>query len=504
MCVCGLVCNMLTLLLLMLMASHRSLAQDMKQAYRKPCGFDSDCVDNAYCVGQIYCLCKPGFVINSEDGQLACLQEPCGFDSDCVDNAYCVGQIYCLCKPGFVINSEDGQLACLQEATHIGDACTADIQCSKTFGAQAQCLNNGTCGCREDAHFMEDLCYRSVPLGGLCRVRNDCRNGPSTFQATCIRGECVCTFGFHSSADGWKCIQNILLDGPCSLDSDCFLTNNSRCMGGLCGCQVNFISSADNRRCLRWGLGPNPLYDWVPTLLLLKRIYDVVAERLGEKCEEDAQCSEFIQHSTCGNTGRCECPEYYHSVSPDGWCWESLGLGESCTNSRQCVVRGNVTDVTTCSNEVCECVQGYTPNNEKTDCRIKEQFPKFSRLYHLCPNNRVQNGRRSERDPTTYDMSKRDLILSVQLNKKTPTEQGGMPNALEPPREPPSGPDSILSTSNAETKSPTRTSTKSDCEARSNFEDEFVAVTEGLNSSNRNISDYNSIPLLSPINELGS
>nr|CAD7267223.1 unnamed protein product [Timema shepardi] len=122
MCVCGLVCNMLTLLLLMLMASHRSLAQDMKQAYRKPCGFDSDCVDNAYCVGQIYCLCKPGFVINSEDGQLACLQE----------------------------------------ATHIGDACTADIQCSKTFGAQAQCLNNGTCGCREDAHFMEDLCYRSV------------------------------------------------------------------------------------------------------------------------------------------------------------------------------------------------------------------------------------------------------------------------------------------------------------------------------------------------------
>nr|CAD7431269.1 unnamed protein product [Timema monikensis] len=202
---------MLTLLLLMLMASHRSLAQDMKQAYRKPCGFDSDCVDNAYCVGQIYCLCKPGFVINSEDGQLACLQE----------------------------------------ATHIGDACTADIQCSKTFGAQAQCLNNGTCGCREDAHFMEDLCYRSVPLGGLCRVRNDCRNGPSTFQATCIRGECVCTFGFHSSADGWKCIQNILLDGPCSLDSDCFLTNNSRCMGGLCGCQVNFISSADNRRCLR-------------------------------------------------------------------------------------------------------------------------------------------------------------------------------------------------------------------------------------------------------------
>nr|CAD7575177.1 unnamed protein product [Timema californicum] len=132
-------------------------------------------------------------------------------------------------------------------------------------------------------------------MGGLCRVRNDCRNGPSTFQATCIRGECVCTFGFHSSADGWTCIQNILLDGPCSLDSDCFLTNNSRCMGGLCGCQVNFISSADNRRCLR--------------------------------------------------------------------C-----LGESCTNSRQCVVRGNVTDVTTCSNEVCECVQGYTPNNEKTDC----------------------------------------------------------------------------------------------------------------------------------------
>nr|CAD7462682.1 unnamed protein product [Timema tahoe] len=72
-----------------------------------------------------------------------------------------------------------------------------------------------------------------------------------------------------------------VLDGPCSLDSDCFLTNNSRCMGGL---------------------------------------------------------------------------------------------GDSCTNSRQCVVRGNVTDVTTCSNEVCECVQGYTPNDEKTDCNGSTQL----------------------------------------------------------------------------------------------------------------------------------
>nr|CAD7268375.1 unnamed protein product [Timema shepardi] len=50
------------------------------------------------------------------------------------------------------------------------------------------------------------------------------------------------------------------------------------------------------------------------------------------------------------------------------------GLGESCTNSRQCVVRGNVTDVTMCSNEVCECVQGYTPNNEKTDCNGSTQL----------------------------------------------------------------------------------------------------------------------------------
>ncbi|KAJ8881639.1 hypothetical protein PR048_018125 [Dryococelus australis] len=49
--------------------------------------------------------------------------------------------------------------------------------------------------------------------------------------------------------------------------------------------------------------------------------------------------------------------------------WDVAGLGEACTNWRQCVVASNRTGVATCSSGgVCVCSAGYQPNDYNTDC----------------------------------------------------------------------------------------------------------------------------------------
>ncbi|XP_063223243.1 multiple epidermal growth factor-like domains protein 10 [Bacillus rossius redtenbacheri] len=271
---------------------------------------------------------------------------PCQYDSNCVENAYCVLNTYCRCKEGFVINGShrNNTLACLKEAAAMGDPCDHDIQCSRPFGAHARCLPGAVCGCREGAHFREDLCYPSVRIGGQCTVRNDCRVGASTMDAACVRGACLCQPGFHGGSGGRDCLPDILLGHRCQASSDCSAPN-ATCSAEVCRCPVSHVPNSRNTRCLPY------------------------AFRLGTPCEEDIQCSEMLENSVCDGARTCSCPQLYHAVSEDSWCWFSVRLGGACSNWRECVVAANRTGVATCGSAgVCECGSGLRPSDDHSDC----------------------------------------------------------------------------------------------------------------------------------------
>ncbi|KAJ8881640.1 hypothetical protein PR048_018126 [Dryococelus australis] len=147
-------------------------------------------------------------VVVGANTSVMCVAGPCQYDSECVENGYCYLNSYCRCKQGYVITGSyrNNTLACLKEAEAMGDVCSLDIQCSRPFGAHALCQTGSTCGCREDAHFREDLCYPSVRIGGQCTVRNDCRVGLSTIDAACVRGTCMCQPGFRGGSQGSDCV----------------------------------------------------------------------------------------------------------------------------------------------------------------------------------------------------------------------------------------------------------------------------------------------------------
>lgn len=266
--------------------------------------------------------------------------KPCNYDSDCIANAYCKEQQYCQCKKDFIIYDNETGFSCLEEASRLGDACEADIQCTKPFGNYAECVTRegllGTCNCKAGAHFKDGSCYETSLIGEKCKVSNNCYLA-SGQPAYCDRSLCACPNKYHPNPDGTDCIKTVHLDEPCHSDQEC-VTENSRC-AEVCRCKVNYIQSRQKDKCLK------------------------AADNVGEPCEENEQCTAFLMTATCGADGLCTCSPGYHHITPNSRCFRDVGLGDTCEESAECLVSSAA-----CSLGRCQCEQGFSPSEDNSKC----------------------------------------------------------------------------------------------------------------------------------------
>lgn len=231
-----------------------------------------------------------------------------------------------------------------KRAPSLGDVCVEDIDCTVYFGNQAECITRqsgaGECGCRKGAHFKDGRCYETALIGQKCTVNNNCQlaNGQPAY---CVKSVCTCQNGYQPNQDGTECIRIRQLDEPCDTDVEC-VANNSRC-GYVCRCRVNYIQSRQKDECLK------------------------AADRMGDPCQENEQCSMFLSRAVCDATGQCSCSTGFHHIPPYNKCYPSIGLGEMCEDNAECVVPSAV-----CSEGRCECEPSFTASADNSQCNVAD------------------------------------------------------------------------------------------------------------------------------------
>nr|XP_050866035.1 uncharacterized protein LOC127071143 [Vespula vulgaris] len=264
----------------------------------------------------------------------------CRYDLDCMENAYCWNQEACYCKDGYVVYRNRSDFHCLKVANNIEDPCVANVQCHLTFTLHSECRNH-VCQCSSTAHFVNGRCYESIGLGRICQTNNNCY----VKDSYCVEGYCVCDHSQHSNPERTKCIKNAYLGDKCEQDYEC-VSKSTRCME-VCRCKVDYVLSEDGTRCLK------------------------AANSVGEDCQENPQCQEFLQNSVCQNNV-CTCIEDYHRRGPV--CVRDVGLGQRCVSHNECVTRtykhSNSSELMNvdCSNDRCTCAKDYIMSQELDDC----------------------------------------------------------------------------------------------------------------------------------------
>ncbi|KAL1461848.1 hypothetical protein WDU94_013715 [Cyamophila willieti] len=275
----------------------------------------------------------------------------CTKDEDCIENAVCshlnlsnivLQHQFCICDKGYVMLQNKSGEVCLKVASRLGDQCMEDIQCAATFGADTECRrpssntpSAGVCQCKPGAKLVSALCEIISKIGDSCQVSDNCPD-----NVYCDRSVCVCPYNHVANSNRTKCIKNSNLGEACYEDRNC-LNTNSRCYEGRCRCSRTHIDSVSGSMCLR------------------------LANNLLDQCKEDQQCGTVSPNAACIH-GLCECKPGYHAYN--NICWTSIGLGEYCSDSRQCISNSNITTLMHCHESRCSCVQGSEGDRKNNEC----------------------------------------------------------------------------------------------------------------------------------------
>lgn len=268
----------------------------------------------------------------------------CSRNEDCIENAVCtqldlsnrtLQHQFCICDSGYVMFRSKSGDVCLKEASRLGDACAQDIQCSAVFGSDALCGRGGTCQCKPGATLVTSLCEVISKIGDPCVVSDNC-----PMDVYCDKSVCVCPYNYVANSERTKCIKNSNLGEPCNEDWNC-LNTNSRCYEGRCRCSRAHVQSESGNTCLK------------------------LANNLLDRCSEDAQCYSVSPITSC-ILGRCECKPGHHAYND--LCWVSIGLGEYCSDSRQCISNSNITALMRCHDNRCACVAGSMGDKKLNEC----------------------------------------------------------------------------------------------------------------------------------------
>lgn len=79
------------------------------------------------------------------------------------------------------------------------------------------------------------------------------------------------------------------------------------------------------------------------------------ATRFFDPCEENAQCSEFLQGSICSG-GNCTCEETHHGYGTR--CVRSVSIGDTCTGIEECIPDPRFSEIANCIDRTCQCLPG--------------------------------------------------------------------------------------------------------------------------------------------------
>uniref|UniRef100_A0A1A9WST9 EB domain-containing protein n=1 Tax=Glossina brevipalpis TaxID=37001 RepID=A0A1A9WST9_9MUSC len=119
---------------------------------------------------------------------------------------------------------------------------------------------------------------------------------------------------------------------PCESNDDC-TANNSLCTfaTGQCECkEFDYVFSGDYKKCLKSSL-------------------------FGDTCEENTQCNLVPLTAYC-NSGVCDCTGKESYIK--GSCKQLSNLQQYCDENQICAF-GYDRDSVQCTNNICECADGY-------------------------------------------------------------------------------------------------------------------------------------------------
>ncbi|XP_023311518.1 multiple epidermal growth factor-like domains protein 10 [Anoplophora glabripennis] len=282
----------------------------------------------------------------------------CLLDSHCQninENSFCfdndnnrVGR--CKCIDGYELLSRNRTFfACLQNAGW-EEPCEKNIQCYSTLSTDAVC--DGVCKCAEGAHrFTDGRCYQSIRLGDFCQTGGNCLLSDGTF-GNCIDGKCDCKFDRQiPTEDAMSCVEARNLGEICDNNDQCSSIPYAVCRVS-CRCAPGYALSRDGTRCLE------------------------TATQFFDPCEENAQCSEFLQGSFCNN-GNCTCEDTHHGYGTR--CTRSAGLGGTCSGMEECIPDPRFSNVANCIDGTCQCLPGTVDETIGCNsCRVYYNLPIIS------------------------------------------------------------------------------------------------------------------------------
>ncbi|KAJ8958292.1 hypothetical protein NQ318_017438 [Aromia moschata] len=171
-----------------------------------------------------------------------------------------------------------------------------------------------------------------IVLGDYCRTDANCLLKDGTF-GNCVDGRCECKFDRQlPTEDAMSCVEQRDLGEICENDDQCSFTSNAVCRVS-CRCRAGFALSRD------------------------------AAIAFFDTCEENAQCSEFLQGSLCSNN-TCTCQDGFHGYGSR--CTPNVGIGGTCTGLEECIPDARFSDIANCIDSVCQCLPGAV--NEDIGC----------------------------------------------------------------------------------------------------------------------------------------
>ncbi|KAJ8913764.1 hypothetical protein NQ315_002444 [Exocentrus adspersus] len=269
----------------------------------------------------------------------------------------------CKCIDGYELLSRNRTyFACLKNANW-EEPCEKDIQCYYLLSTNAKCdETDGVCKCAESAHrFTDGRCYKSIKLGDFCQVDGNCFLKDGTFGG-CVDGRCECKRPRElPTEDAMGCIEARNLGEVCENDDQCSYIPNAVCRVS-CKCAPGYALSRDGTRCLKGRIDLSyRLTESVDRTVvvsewkLLMNGRDSAATKFFESCEENAQCSEFLQGSFC-NEGNCTCSDGHHGYGSK--CAKTAGIGGSCTGTEECIPEEKYSQAVNCVDGTCQCLAG--------------------------------------------------------------------------------------------------------------------------------------------------
>ncbi|WAR08920.1 hypothetical protein MAR_018878 [Mya arenaria] len=237
------------------------------------CSLTSACTTtNTECGSSGLCVCRSGYSQSSDNcKQDGTLHGACSGFVACADsNTECsLVSGTCQCATGFL--EESGK--CVETQLYLG-SCNTTSPCSdpgaKCDMAAEQCV----CKDGHTAFSSSDICWQDGTLNGTCfdATGPTCTVTHTTCHSTLQR--CTCD-NDYTPYDG-KCRAVGVLDGACSLSSECTTTNTECGSSGLCVCRSGYSPNSGN--CIQVGA-------------------------IGSSCTVASNC--LTNNSECGIAGLC-------------------------------------------------------------------------------------------------------------------------------------------------------------------------------------------------------